>query len=174
MCALPSLNIRWVFKNTPASSQLSLPAVYGVGCHTRQTRPFRPAASEKNRSKNFQTAKKCEGSASLTLCVPVEYEYCDMTPSHFSLKASALLDPGPESPAPAQMRLRRHARPNRRVRRMSQESGFNAKLETWNPDFGTIPRFLLSCMTSCMHQANRLMPPRVPSWSRALVMISPR
>ena len=33
--------MRWVFKNTPASSQPSLHAVYGVGCHTRQIDPFR-------------------------------------------------------------------------------------------------------------------------------------
>jgi hypothetical protein len=33
--------MRWVFKNTPASSQPSLHAVYGVGYHTRQIDPFR-------------------------------------------------------------------------------------------------------------------------------------
>jgi hypothetical protein len=60
---LPSLNMRWVFKNTPASSQPSLHALRGRLSHTPNS-PSSPAASEKNRSKNFQTAKKCEGSVS--------------------------------------------------------------------------------------------------------------
>jgi hypothetical protein len=57
MCALPSLNMRWVFKNTPASSQPSLHAVYGVGCHTRQIRPFRPELQRRTAQK-FSNRKK--------------------------------------------------------------------------------------------------------------------
>ena len=53
-------------------------------------------------------------------------------PTRAGAKPPPSLTPALESPAPAQMRLRRHAWPNRRVRRMSQEAA-----STQNSERGT-------------------------------------
>jgi replicative superfamily II helicase len=60
MCALPSLNIRWVFKNTPPSSQSLVHAVYGVGCHTGQTGPFRHELQRRIAQKIFKPQKNAK------------------------------------------------------------------------------------------------------------------
>ena len=52
--------MRWVFKNNPASSQPSLHAVYGVGCHTRQIRPFPPKLQRRSAQKIFKPQKNAK------------------------------------------------------------------------------------------------------------------
>ena len=52
--------MRWVFKNSLASSQPSLHAVYGVGCHTRQSRPFRPELQRRTAQKIFNPQKNAK------------------------------------------------------------------------------------------------------------------
>ena len=54
---------RWVFKNTPASSQPSLHPVYGVGCHTRQFPSFRSPTQRGAVKKSFKPQKSAKVSA---------------------------------------------------------------------------------------------------------------
>ena len=52
--------MRWVFKNTSASSQPWLPPVYGVGCHTRQIGLFSSRPQRRTVQKIFKPPKSAK------------------------------------------------------------------------------------------------------------------
>jgi len=74
---LAVFKIRWVFKNTPASSQPSLPPVYGVGCHTRQICLFLLRPQRRTAQKIFKPSK----SAKVRLAFRLLMAHWEKTPA---------------------------------------------------------------------------------------------